>query len=155
MFIYFSAGSLGTMGIYLAGSSLSANTMFNDICNDLLYQDQNRNSTNGVHGGIKEFIGCLQPSFQNIVNDQLMNFVVAEFSLLTLINSQIKDIPTPSGQLLVHTSPSEAILKKDEVEITDQEKRYYVEKYTDLLKITESAKNRMADIPSCRYIATW
>ena len=76
--------------------------MFTDICEQMrILMTPSQRILNS--GGIKQYISCLDETFQRRVQDQIENVVLGEYILLEQINFELEAIKNKS---LIKTDPN-------------------------------------------------
>ena len=72
----------------LLGGQFSSVLLFGDICSQLI--DLKNMGNLDREGGLSTYIGCLKPAYKNNMTAQAMKVILAEQSLLKLINNEIR-----------------------------------------------------------------
>lgn len=128
--------------------------MFTDVCEQMrILMTPGQTILN--KGGIKQYLTCLETSFQKNVTDQISNVLVGEYILLEQINFELEFLRKNQSinvDLNV-TSISDALSRT--FAQGDAGSVYYRDNYVRLANLTNIVKKKLLRLPYCYYLNDW
>jgi hypothetical protein len=127
--------------------------MFTDMCEQMrIIMTPGQTILN--KGGIKQYLSCLELSFQKNVSEQIGNVALGEYILLQQINFELETIRKYQGTIDPNvTSIGDALSRT--FGVTDQSLTYYRDNYLKLANLTNIVKKKLLRLPYCYYLSDW